>query len=297
MSQLNAKLLHCLETARCIHQRASCGEEISQFRVLTPLTECEDEKEVALALFERINPSEDRLQVEDLERRIVEVEGCETELMILKATVVELKGKAAADAYIGFNEFFEAFRAVPRVRGERVRWAASLGIDGILARLLPRGDAADGLSGLRKLNHVERNALVRTASAQLSASLQYLLHDAINKLQISMAVIERHTNNKFVADGMTMAEYATLVDFHRGPEALMGAPNPRIREGIEQARIIYQIARYSIHKSAHQYMDLNSKWSQSPHLHNLNSTQSVIFNSLGECSGPRQNFLGVLVIP
>ena len=39
--------------------------------------------------------------------------------------------------------------------------------------------------------------------------------------------------SKFSLDGATVGAFATLDDFHRGPEAVIGIPNPRIREGME----------------------------------------------------------------
>ena len=40
--------------------------------------------------------------------------------------------------------FGAAFENLPRVRGERVKWARGLGLEGTVARLLPPGDAFDG---------------------------------------------------------------------------------------------------------------------------------------------------------
>jgi hypothetical protein len=39
--------------------------------------------------------------------------------------------------------------------------------------------------------------------------------------------VREHVNTKFVMDGAYMGRFATLNDFYRGPEALIGVPNPR----------------------------------------------------------------------
>ena len=47
------------------------------------------------------------------------------------------------------------------------------------------------------------------------------------------AAVQQHINSKFVMDGAFVGAFATLDDFYKGPEARIGAPNPRIMEGMK----------------------------------------------------------------
>ena len=140
---------------------------------------------------------------------------------------------------ISFEHFFQAFQAVPRVRGERLRWAGTLGIEAALARLLRRGDAFDGLRGLRQLDAEAAEEYAQEVSARLSAALPGLLQAGLRRLRSAAMSAQgpaarTWANAKFVADGLTVGRFATLEDFYKGPEALIGVPNPRIEEGMRK---------------------------------------------------------------
>jgi hypothetical protein len=126
------------------------------------------------------------------------------------------------------------------VRDELVRWAGSLGLEATLARLLPKGDIFDGLSGVKDLNDVgddEREAYIADASARLARAIPGLLRAGIRKLKTAAPAgseVREHLNSKFSFDGAFEGKFATLDEFHRGPEALIGVPNPKIMEGMRQ---------------------------------------------------------------
>jgi hypothetical protein len=135
---------------------------------------------------------------------------------------------------ISREQFFKAINELPRVRGERVQWARGLGLDGELARLLPKGDIFDGLKGLKHLVDVE--SMVDKVCWEFITVLASLLRMELVKLCAGIgrtrSEVEEHMNTKFVLDGAFVGRFATLDDFYRGPEGLIGMPNPRISDGM-----------------------------------------------------------------
>ena len=105
-----------------------------------------------------------------------------------------------------------------------------------MARMLPRGEITDGLSGLRALPDAELPALAQRIAEELAAVLPGLIERKFRELRQSAAgesAALRHVNTKFSLDGAFVGRFATLDDFHRGPEEHIGVPNPRIEEGVE----------------------------------------------------------------
>jgi hypothetical protein len=261
------------------HLKNKYGSDASS---LSPLSELDDDEEVARKLFERLIAA-DRIQGEvdncpdsgnfsfslsELHRASQKCLANEGERTILDAIENALKDGTAienyataliwgADVRVNFEAFFAAFQAAPRVRGERVRWAGSLGLAGVLARLLPHGDAADGLRGLRELSLDDETTLARKAAAAVSAALPQLLRDSLARLRVTAEALAQHEmseNCKFLDDGPALAQFATLGDFYRGPEAILGAPNPRVYEGIEHehckrsnANHLFLSPNYNVH--------------------------------------------------
>ena len=234
------------------------------------MTEYEDDKEIALALFHRLGEvvsagSQHRQVIHReavLKAAQVATDGEQRILLSIEAVLQvdfddakkaptgdEIDGVASAGhtrdgldtrRFVDFKTFFEAFRAAPRLRGQRVQWAAGLGLEGALAPLMPAGNAVDGLRGLRELDDGGVEALVLAASERMAAMLPVLIWKGIDRVrQASRANLthREHGNGKFLADGLKVGEYATLEDFHRGPEFLIGAPNPRIFEGMEREHL------------------------------------------------------------
>jgi hypothetical protein len=149
---------------------------------------------------------------------------------------------------ISFETFFQMFQQLPRIKGERIRWARSLGMEGVLARLLKKGNVFDGLFALRELEGEALESHIAEVSEAFTAIFPMILRSGLLKLQAvakesSMkSAVQAHINSKFVLEGAFVGHYATLDDFYRGPEALIGVPNPRIFEGTEKEHCLRQNA-------------------------------------------------------
>ena len=143
---------------------------------------------------------------------------------------------------VSFDEFFHAFQAVPRLRGGRLRWAGTLGIDAVLARFLRRGDAFDGLKGLRNLGQEEAEAHANEVSTRLAAALPGLVRAGLMRLREKaerelLTDSQGQFNQKFISD-TTVGRFGTLAQFYKGPEALIGVPNPQIFLGMQKEHCV-----------------------------------------------------------
>jgi hypothetical protein len=123
---------------------------------------------------------------------------------------------------------------VPRVKGERVQWVRTLGLEGLLARNLPLGNLADQLSSIKNMAQEELSValqhFIADVPAVMSAGLRKLKGRAASQFSLE---VQGHMNSKFTLDGALVGKFATLDDFYKGPEGLIGTPNPKIMQGME----------------------------------------------------------------
>mmetsp|Transcript_52922 Transcript_52922/g.139376 ORF Transcript_52922/g.139376 Transcript_52922/m.139376 type:complete len:1187 (+) Transcript_52922:93-3653(+) len=152
---------------------------------------------------------------------------------------------ASMEASISFEAFKDCLSRIPRMRSERVLWAKALNIELALASLLPVGDVFDGLGGLKRdLDLCATDAAIvdyaATLSLRLCETLNLPLMKALRKLKdgaltkLTSSIAQQHVNSKFVMDGAFVGKFATLDEFYRGPEQLIGIPNPNVLEGAER---------------------------------------------------------------
>jgi hypothetical protein len=117
-----------------------------------------------------------------------------------------------------------------------VQWVRSLGLEGLLAKHLPLGSFADPLGGIKKMSEEELGVVLsrftEAVPAAVSAGLKKLKGRADTSFQVGSEV-EEHINSKFALDGAFVGRFATLNDFYKGPEELIGTPNPKIQQGME----------------------------------------------------------------
>jgi hypothetical protein len=120
------------------------------------------------------------------------------------------------------------------VKGERVQWVGTLGLEGLLARHLPLGNFADQLSGIKDMAEEELSVALQRFIAEVpavvSAGLKELKGRAASQFG---SEVQEHINSKFTLDGAFVGKFATLDDFYKGPEELIGTPNPKILPAME----------------------------------------------------------------
>ena len=125
---------------------------------------------------------------------------------------------------------------MPRVKGERVQWARRLGLEGLLAKHLPLGSFSDQLSGIKKVTKEELKAAIERFIADVPSVIEHgveVLKAAGKAGSASSSAVQEHINTKFALEGAFVGKFATLDDFHKGPEGLIGTPNPKIMVGME----------------------------------------------------------------
>jgi hypothetical protein len=199
-------------------------------------SEEEDDREVIDALFNAIDSDgSDSVTVDELLEGLKGVDCDEEKAKILKG-LLEGNSHESAKA-ISREEFRQHLCALPRVCGERVQWARTLKLDVELARFLKIGDVLDGLRGLKEMNANELEQHIAEVCRNFGSILPTLLRNNLRKLRSPDAkggsTAQEYMNSKFSLDGAYVGRYATLEDFYKGPEALIGTPNPNIEKGMK----------------------------------------------------------------
>ena len=235
------------------------------FQLYGPINEGQDDEELVRDLFCEIDLNGDGvISFEELEVALIKLEKQEIERFLLTKSRCVRSGRFVpirpsskysdecnsellgafkrlfqyhAQSSIGINycSFLHAFEELPRVRGERVRWARSLKLENFLAGLLMKGNIVDGLKGLRELNAVEMEQHIFDVTARFSLLLPQLLKSALMRLKDNYgenALVFK--NEKFAMEGSYIGTFAELRHFHEGPEKLIGTPNPNVEVGIKR---------------------------------------------------------------
>jgi NLR family CARD domain-containing protein 3 len=191
----------------------------------------EEDKEIARDFFDKLDLDGSRsLSSSEFHNAIQQyTQQHEKELAAALQTMMDKSKSAGQD--INFEDFYKAVRELPRVRGQRVQWVRTLGLDWELARLLKKGDFFDGLRGLREMTDED---LMHVCS-KFSQKLHELLKFNLDKLKKVMHMhAENYKNAKFAMDGSFEGSFAELKDFYDGPEKLIGTPNPNAQEGVRR---------------------------------------------------------------
>ena len=113
-------------------------------------------------------------------------------------------------------------------------WVHTLGLEGLLAKHLPLGTFSDPLSGIKDITAEQLSAALHRFTAEVpaavSAGLEKLKARAFAAARAG-SELQEHINTKFALEGAFVGKFATLDDFHKGPEGLIGTPNPKINAG------------------------------------------------------------------
>jgi hypothetical protein len=111
-----------------------------------------------------------------------------------------------------------------------VQWVRSLELEGLLARHLPLGTFTDPLRGIKGMKKEELGVIVQRFMADVPVAVMA----GLEKLRSAEGSgLAGHINTKFALDGAPVGRFATLDDFYKGPEGLIGTPNPKILPGME----------------------------------------------------------------
>ena len=153
-----------------------------------------------------------------------------------------LMSEALEGKEIDLLAFKKAVDPLPRVRGQRVQWANSLGLDGELARLIPVGTILDGLKALTEISdeHLEQICVI------FSEIVRVRLRQACEKLKTRELSVSRaeEANSKYcLTDGAFKGTFGSLDDFYMGPEAKIGYPNPNLFEGMHREHCLRSNAK------------------------------------------------------
>jgi hypothetical protein len=195
-----------------------------------PFNEDEDDMEIFTALFSEIDTDMDgEISIAELESAFTRF----NDQALVSAALPSLMQEGSKK--LNFSQFSHFLRKLPRIRGPRVRWASTLGLDAELARHLKIGDLSDGLKGLKGMSDAETDQHITHVCSCFSAQLPAILKSGFNALKYKNCInASEFINTKFCLDGAFVGSFASLQEFHDGPEKLLGAPNPLVGLGIKR---------------------------------------------------------------
>ena len=141
-------------------------------------------------------------------------------------------------ADIDFEDFKAAAEKIPRARGQRIEWTGRLGLDAALAQYLPYGGLFDQLKGIKEMTDYD----LEIACNQFAQNdLFRIVKAGRDKLRVDsrpVLVSEAEKANQKFADAasgpVAVAKYGGLDEFIKGPEGLLGQPNPKLEEGMRR---------------------------------------------------------------
>ena len=200
-------------------------------------TEAEEEQELRDYLFDEIDTDKSGTISRAELMAALGKRDMQTELKEILTSLIPASSASVGQDSVTREAFGKAFEALPRVRGELVSWVRGLRLEEQLARViskLRRGDLFDGLRGLKELEDGDLEPFVKRVAGEFSAVLEGVLLAELRQLRASGSrTAISHVNSKFCLDGAYVGQFATLNDFFRGPEVLIGTPNPKVLEGLE----------------------------------------------------------------
>jgi hypothetical protein len=215
-----------------------CQSSVEPEKELEQFSEAEEDNELVQNLFDEIDIDKSGTISSNELKAALSKHNLQAELKVLLESLLAFGGDTVGQD-ITRNTFSKAFEKLPRVRGEVVSWARNLRLEEHLAKLISKsrtGDLFDGLKGLKDpaLKDSDVEPFVQTLSKQFADVMQRVLRSGLQQLRASGAATARsHVNTKFALDGAYVGQFATLNDFYSGPEALIGSPNPKVKEGLE----------------------------------------------------------------
>jgi hypothetical protein len=207
-----------------------------------PFSEDDDELEVVTKFFREMDSNDDKkISRSELDAAMKKYESIDQkELLEALKTMME-KNKIEE---VSLEDFFAVVKDLPRVKGQRVHWARSLGLDGMLAKLLALGDIFDGLSALKTMSDTDLSRHVDDVCSKFSKELPGLLKLKLKELKANdeLSALE-FKNTKFSMEGSFEGSFASLQDFYDGPEKKIGTPNPKVDEGMRREHCTRDNAR------------------------------------------------------
>jgi hypothetical protein len=222
-----------------------CTNFMTEVDDIPAFTEQDDDEEVARDFFYKIKTNDsDTVSITQLHcaeprclntGRFAAVRPCRRCSNDVLQSINELLQKHVSSWSDGvnFQQFFQAFEAIPRVRGERIRWAGGLKLDHHLGRFLKKGTAFDGLRGLRELTSREAESHILEVTSNFASLLPKILRRSIAELKCNEETDARSfINRKFCMSDSCEGRFASLQDFHNGPEMFIGSPNPDVELGM-----------------------------------------------------------------
>jgi hypothetical protein len=205
-------------------------------------SEDDDEREVVEKFFRELDTDKNKkISSEELSKAMMDCQS-KDQKEFLEALTQMMTMKKIDE--VSLDEFYAVVVDLPRVKGQRVHWARTLGLEELLAKHLALGDIFDGLSALKSMDDTQMTRHVEHVCTEFSKQLPGLLERKLKELRSreKLSALE-FKNSKFAMEGSFQGSFATLQDFYDGPEKKIGTPNPNVEAGMSREHCIRDNAR------------------------------------------------------
>ena len=199
-----------------------------------PFDESLDDAEVVRKLFESIDSDKDGLISADECVDALEKLSPDTDMQLdlekIKG-VLESKQKESTGDGISLDTFQALVNTLPRIRAQRIQWVRNLGLDCMLARLLPPGTLFLGLSGIKSMDWPSLEQAMTAFHAEMVAAVRKAWEDlqADGKPGQGRALV-----SKF--QGFT-GKFGDTAAFEKGLEGFLGSADPLVLKDILQNNV------------------------------------------------------------
>jgi hypothetical protein len=210
-----------------------------------------DDEELLLHFFDKIDADHDTLiTMKEIDGILATDPDQLGFVEALKVVLCDLNDGCTLD----FQAFKAAAQQVPRVKGQRVSWVASLGLDAALAQYLKIGEFSDPMKGIKEMTDEEVHAACLKFFERDLFRMIKTARDGLKTIEREMSPDADTVNQKFSGTaGAMVASFATLDDFQKGPEGILGCPNPKLMDGMEiehtlrpSSRILFLTPNYDL---------------------------------------------------
>jgi hypothetical protein len=188
-----------------------------------------DDDEVIQKFFKRIDVNNDeKVSADDIRSALEGLKDNTTVVQGLEVLLEELKGHVENDQFFDMVSFRAMARKLPRIHGQRVQWAKSLGLERALARHLKVGDLFDELSGIKSMTDEE----IEIALGSFLKDAATILRSALSTLRNAGSMSEQAKSLMSKFSGGFTGRFGDTSMFEKGLESEIGQPDPMILKGI-----------------------------------------------------------------
>ena len=196
---------------------------------LQSFSEIDDDDAASREFFKKFDTNKDeKLSVEEVESAIHNAQAKSWLQVDGLKNLRDLIAAKAANEEVNLEAFNKIVSDIPRLHGQRIQWARSLNLDGLLACRLKAGFLFDELSGIRETTEAELDKQLLSFFLAVSHAVKREWKKLQDPCSSPSAEVET-VMNKFTG---IVGKFRDAVMFQEGLVNQIGSPDPYILKGI-----------------------------------------------------------------